>query len=151
MKKCVPAYMTLEATLIVPLVMYICVSVIYVGFYQYDRCLMRQDAYRAALLGSSIYRADNHEVYNAAYEKMATESERKYVGTDSEFSVIVQKDVVVTVKGEVSMPFYVLADLEEDSGWGIEEYGRSSCLNPVFFIRSCRQILQEKETKENSE
>ena len=151
MKKWAAAYMTLEATLIVPFVLYLCIAMIYVGFYQYDRCLMRQDAYRAALFGSSIYRADNREVFNAAYEKIARDSERKYVGTDSEFSVFVQKDVVVTIKGEISMPFYLMAGLAGDSEWKIEEYGRSTCLNPVFFIRSCRQILPERETDENSE
>ena len=151
MRKWTAAYMTLEATLIIPFVMCICVAIIYVGFYQYDRCLMRQDAYRAALFGSSIYRADNGEVYNAAYDKVSAESEGKYVGTDSMFSIAVQGDIIVTMKGEVAMPFRLLPDFQGGLEWEIEEYGKSTCLNPVFFIRSCRQILPDREPAENSE
>lgn len=132
MKNRVGAYMTVEATLIVPFVMYISIFLLYLGFFQYDRCLMRQDAYRAALYGSSIYRADNGEVYNAAYDKAEQITEEKYIGTDCSILVKVQNQVEVTLIGNC------------------EESMSSKCINPVFFIRSCRQLLPEKTERKSN-
>lgn len=126
MKKEVSAYMTVEATLIVPFVMYISIFLLYLGFFQYDRCLLRQDAYRAALYGSSIYRTDNGEVYNAAFDRAKQLTEGKYIGADCSITVKVQNQVEVTLTGNSV------------------ESGSSKCINPVFFIRSCRQLLPEK-------
>lgn len=137
MKKMKEAYMTVEATLMVPFVMYLTVFVIYIGFYQYDRCLMRQDAYRIALAGSSLYRTDNTEVYNRAFEKATQETADKYIITDCGFSLKVQRDVEVTLEGQ--------------SGWDIEECMYSRCINPVFFIRSVRQILPDSQTTDDNQ
>lgn len=150
MRRTTGAYMTVEATLIVPFVMYICIFVIYVGFFQYDRCIMRQDAYRAALQGSSIYRADNQAVYNAAFDMAKRITENKYIGTDCSFNIAVQGEVSVTMGGSITMPFRGLAALSGRADWTIEESMSSKCINPVFFIRSCRQLLPgKKEEKQN--
>lgn len=129
--------MTVEATLIVPFVMYLTVFVIYIGFYQYDRCLMRQDAYRIALAGSSVYRTDNTEVYNRAFKKATQETADKYIITDCGFSLTVQRDVEVTLEGQ--------------SGWDIKESMYSRCINPVFFIRSARQILPDSQAEDENQ
>ncbi len=129
MKKEVGAYMTVEATLIVPFVMYISLCLLYLGFFQYNRCLMRQDAYRAALHGSSIYRTDNGMVYNAAFDRAEQITDGKYIGADCSIMVRVDNQVEVTLEG---------SSLESMS---------SKCINPVFFIRSCRQLLPEKEER----
>lgn len=142
------AYMTVEATLIVPIVMYVCIFVIYAGFFQYDRCLMRQDAYRAALRGSSIYRANNQEVYNETFAVAENMVADKYIATKSSYEIAVQGSVSVVMKGCVNMPFRGLATLVGNSEWQIEETMSSKCINPVFFIRSCRQLLPEKENEE---
>lgn len=126
MKKEVGAYMTVEATLIVPFVMYISIFLLYLGFFQYDRCLIRQDAYRAALYGSSIYRGDNGKVYNVAFDRAEQITEEKYIGADCSVTVKVQNQVEVTLVGSSA------------------ESMSSKCINPVFFIRSCRQLLPEK-------
>jgi hypothetical protein len=41
----ISAYMTVEASLIMPMVLCICVILIYVSFFLYDRCCFSQDAY----------------------------------------------------------------------------------------------------------
>lgn len=44
-EKWTEAYFTVEATLIIPMVLVIFVLLIYLSFYLYDRCLIAQDAY----------------------------------------------------------------------------------------------------------
>ena len=108
---CVEGYFTVEATLIMPIVLYVCVFIIYTGFYWYDRCLMRQDAYRAALAGSSIYRDDNQKVYNTVADTIARLAEDKYI-----------------------------ANLLGKEKWEISENEERTCINPVVFIRMCRML-----------
>ncbi len=148
MKKTMSAYMSVEAVWIVTFAMFVSIVVIYIGFYQYDRCLMRQDAYRTALFGSSLCGVDSNEVYNAVFTKANRETEDKYIGTEGAFTVTVRNHVTVTIEGCVNIPFPGLAFLTGGTGWSIEETGKSKRINPIFFIRSCRQILPESREEE---
>lgn len=137
---CAEGYFTVEATLIMPIVLYVCFFIIYTGFYWYDRCLMRQDAYRAALAGSSIYRDDNQIVYNKAADTIARLTENKYIATDCTIVITVQSKVNVTISGRIAMPFRGLAGLLGKEEWEISENVESKCINPVIFIRMCRVL-----------
>lgn len=134
------AYFTVEAVLVFPMALYICVFIIYIGFYMYDRCVIGQDAYRAALRGSSIYRQDNREVYNAAEDTLKTLMADKYIAAEYTFMIKVQKDINITIEGNTVMPFHGLALLTGREDWSIKEAVKSKCINPVFFIRMCRQL-----------
>ena len=63
-KKRCQAYMTLEASFIVPVAVMICVLVIMYLFYMYNNCVVYQDCYIAALRGSQIMDASTSEVRN---------------------------------------------------------------------------------------
>lgn len=145
------AYMTLEATLIMPLVLYICIFIIYMGFYIYDRCIMKQDAYRAALKGSSQYVADNQEVYNEVYRSMENLKQDKYIATECNYEITVRERVMVSVKGCIKMPFRGIAQITGGGEWKIEEKAESRCINPVVFIRLCRDLEQMKNNKKEQE
>lgn len=141
--RCTEGYFTVEATLIMPIVLYVCIFIIYTGFYLYDKCLMKQDAYRAALAGSRIYRDDNQKVYNAAADAIVNFAEGKYVATDYTAVITVQSKVKVTVSGQITMPFYGLAKLAGKEKWEISESAESKCINPVIFIRMCRTLEED--------
>ena len=134
------AYFTVEAVLVFPLALYICIFIIYSGFYIYDRCVIGQDAYRAALRGSSIYRQDNREVYNAAEDTLKMLMSDKYIAAECSYVIKVQQDADITTEGSTVMPFRGLALLTGQEDWHIKETAKSRCLNPVFFIRMCRQL-----------
>lgn len=140
-------YLTVEASLIMPIVLYVCIAIIYLGFFQYDRCLMRQDAYRAALKGSSAFRDDNQRVFNTAYEKMEELASEKYMATSCDYKITVQDKVSVLVEGSVHMPFRGIAGFVKASEWTIREKAESKCINPVIFIRTCRQIEKKRNNK----
>lgn len=141
--RCTEGYFTVEATLIMPVVLYVCIFIIYTGFYLYDKCLMKQDAYRAALAGSSIYRDDNQKVYNAAADAVVNFAEGKYIATDYIAVITVQSKVKVTVSGQITMPFHGLAKLTGKEKWEISESAESKCINPVTFIRMCRTLEED--------
>lgn len=141
-------YLTVEASLIMPIVLYVCIFVIYTGFFMYDRCLMRQDAYRAALMGSSIYRDNNQNVYNTAYDAMSGFVEEKYIAAEYKYEMTVQSTVKVLIEGSIQMPFGGIAEFIGAEKWQIQETGESKCINPVIFIRTCRG-LENKFEKQN--
>lgn len=146
-------YMTVEATLIMPVVLYLCIFVMYSGFFLYDRCVMKQDAFRAVLKGSSIYGQDNTEAYNATWEQLENITAKKYIATDCQYEVRVQDKVSVSINGYIEMPFWGLANLIGNAGWEIAETVESKCLNPTLFVRMCRQLTEAGEawTEENAE
>lgn len=56
---CIGAYMTVEAALLIPMVLCLFVVLLYAAWFLYDRCLFTQDAYIACLRES--YRKDEGE------------------------------------------------------------------------------------------
>ena len=46
-------YFTVEAALILPMVILFMTTMLFVGFYVYDRCMLEHCAYEAAVRGSS--------------------------------------------------------------------------------------------------
>lgn len=133
-------YLTLEASLIMPLVLYVCIFIIYAGFYQYDRCIMQQDIYRAALRGSSLYGANQSERYRAAADMMEELTRDNYVAAEYRYEISVRNSVSIFMEGRIRMPFQGLAELTGAREWEIEETAESRRLDPVLFIRTCRQL-----------
>ena len=132
--------MTVEACLVLPVVFYVCIFIIYVGFYQYDRCVISQDAYSAALTGSSVYTDDNQKVYNTIWEELEEKNTDKYIGVDYSYQIEVKDSATVIARITIEIPFPVLKKMTGKENWVIEERVESKCLNPVFFIRACRRI-----------
>lgn len=143
-------YLTVEATLIMPIVLYVCVFVIYTGFYWYDRCLIKQDIYRAALKGSSLYRQSNQESYHAAYDAIEEFTDKKYIAAEWDYEITARGNVNVAATGSIQMPFPGLIKLTGAEHWKIQEKAESKCINPVIFIRMYRGLISLTET-ENEE
>ena len=144
-KKYLGGYMTVEATLIMPVVLYVCFFIAYTGIFIYDRCVMKQDAFRVALRGSSMYGQDNEEACYAAEKQMEIISSDKYIATESTYEITVRNKVSVSVSGYVDMPFWGLAGLSEEKGFAITETVECKDLCPALFIRMCRQITETME------
>lgn len=99
-------YMTVEAALLFPIIFTIIIQLLYLGFFMYDRCLLENSAYIAALRGSRIQLADNNEIYDKTYI-LAQElvNKRMFAATNARLHVKVSFDeVVVGYDAEVIPP-----------------------------------------------
>lgn len=141
-------YMTLEASLIMPFVLYICLLIIYTGFFLYDRCIFMQDCYRIALRGSSVYRDNNQDVYNTAYAYLDKITPQKYITKNYEFNIQVDKGVTVKASGKYVMPFYRMLWLEGNETWTVNLEAESKCINPTIVIRLCRELQDNSSKRE---
>ena len=61
-KKRKNAYMTLEASLVIPIVIGGIIFILFLGFYLYNVCVVKQGSYIAALRGSQLMDATSDEV-----------------------------------------------------------------------------------------
>lgn len=62
------AYFTVEAALLLPLITALLFLMIFLAFYSYDRCILEQAAYEAAVRGSVQYLESNEETYEVVKE-----------------------------------------------------------------------------------
>ncbi len=141
--KTLDGYFTVEATLIMSITLVCVVLLIYIGFYQYDRCLLTQDTYRLALKGSSSQFLDNEEIY----QKLSAEINKyywdKYIGMKiSEPSVNVSGgEVIVKIEGSINIPFVF------GKTWSISQKSVSKRVIPSKEIRLFRRIQSEEENR----
>ena len=67
-KRRMGGYFTVEAALILPMVILFMTTMLFVGFYVYDRCMLEHCAYEAAVRGSSSLYRSNEEAYEATLD-----------------------------------------------------------------------------------
>ena len=80
-RKKIEGYFTVEAAMVLPIVIAVILMIIYMWFFQYNRCLMEQDTAILALRGSILQAEEKEEVFSfvqAQYQERNKEKYRKY-------------------------------------------------------------------------
>ena len=142
--KSVNGYMTVEATMVFPLVLSVCVISVFLGIYVYNRCVMQQDAYRVAREAVQLPFADYEEKYNAAWDRMEYLLEDKYILLNFDYSITVGRDVTVEVSGMMKGPKTV-GELTGRRWYCVEEQVQMKQSTPALFIRTCRALGIERD------
>lgn len=137
---------TVEAAVIMPVVIIIIVMVMYLGFFQYNRCIMTQKLYVAALRGS-IY--DEELRVNQLEKSRYTETELKALygtkllagaGLESQIG-FEKKEVFVDSKLYMKVPFVALLKKQGyKNGWSIHIEKKIQIFKEIDFIRNCRKL-----------
>lgn len=139
------AYFTVEAALVLPLVMSAMLFGIYLFCFQYDRCLLEQDLGGLLLWGSGTVteNAGNANEQSAQLSLRAAEVYRdKYVAWEFTAMDIHLKQNELSVSGQGRLAFPVPGwNLWNDSNiWGAESSFSGNRLSPVFYIRQYRKL-----------
>ncbi|MCM1264286.1 MAG: hypothetical protein NC313_16370 [Butyrivibrio sp.] len=134
----VNAYMTLEASFIMPWVIFIFVFLIYISFYSYDKCVLYQDSYALCLRGS-IQKEEGAAV-SYINSHMAGQFGRKYFGADRVEASAGQhgNEVKVYAECSVRVPFKHFFTMFNADGWHIQTEAKAWEINPTKLIRSFR-------------
>lgn len=96
--------MTLEATLLVPIVWFSMFFLIFAGFFQYDRCIAEQDSKIIALRASTMREKDDAAVLREVMEKGELTGKKKLLFSDGvrrEFHMT-QNKVTIKISGKVN-------------------------------------------------
>lgn len=146
------AYFTVEAALVLPIVMSAMLLEIYLFCFQYDRCLLEQDAGSLLLWSSDAIR--NIEETDALKKQMQIRTAEvyadKYVAWDITAMDITLDKNHIKVSGQGSLTFPVPPwNIWNDTNlWETEAVYKSNRQSPVFYIRQYRKL--QKLTENNN-
>ncbi len=130
-----------------PIVLVVQVIIIYLLFYQYDRCLLEQDCATLAITGVALLSTDNDTVKEAINTLSASQSLTHYLAWEADETTLSIKTNLVTVKktGAMQFPFSVLTEniLEhgaQESAWEISASTQAHLLSPPTFVRTVKKL-----------
>ncbi len=137
------AYFTVEAALVLPMVILFTTVMIFMAFYVHDRCIMEQSAYEAALRGTGNNIKDAQEAYKEAQLAAGRlTDERLFAIKNFTYSVAVTADIVrVAYHCEINMPLLSwLGEYVDALNFSIDAAGEAKRLRQVQEIRFFRTI-----------
>ena len=134
------AYFTVEATLVLPFAIGAILFGIYMLLFQYNRCLVEQDAGMMAMWGSTLS-GEMSEVEEQIGERFSRWYEGKYAAWETEkFQVQVHgKYVIAEMAGQLAFPVPEWNFWNKKNVWCFETGYRYARLNPVDFVRMCKK------------
>lgn len=128
---------SIEAGLLMPFIIFIIVSIIYLTFFLYDECLMQQTAYLAGLRTSYSQGSEEDYVQEALeYGKKRQEELLAAEGVDIRASAERNK-IILRCEGRVATPF---GGRFFKNAWSFKVEQRAERSRPVQLIRNCRKI-----------
>ena len=142
------AYFTLEAALVLPLVMSAMLVVIYLFCFQYDRCLLEQDMGSLTLWSSAAAaeHAGETEVLETMLKgKTAELYLEKYVAWEMDaVDIRLEKNrLCVTGQGRLIFPVPGWNFWNDVNQWETKVSHEATRLSPVFYIRQYRKLKDQ--------
>lgn len=139
------AYFTVEAALVLPMVMSAMLVGIYLFCYQYDRCLLEQDM-GSLLIWNSAMAAQNagetDKIAESIRQRAAQINQAKYAAWKlTAIDIKLEKNnLSISGQGELSFPVPGWNLWNQDNLWEAQVSYESSRLSPVFYIRQYRKL-----------
>lgn len=129
-------YLTIEASLVIPVAVMILVQLLFYGFYCYDKSVSVQCCYLAGLRASNEWELTNTQMEQAAYKNAVELAEEKFlfIKPKEQKAEVFMTNVKVELKGSLRVLFVDLAKMK-DSDWGIDSQKSAIYLKPSSYIR----------------
>lgn len=143
LQKAYKASFTIEAAVIMPLTIAIIFLLIFFSMFAYNRAVLTQDAYIAALRGCNPFYDIEEDVYEKAYQSAEELTGQKLLAMhELQPEVRVEKEKVeVIYTGFVRIPRGIIPSPSlQREGWVLKAEGQAKRKEPVDFIRKCRKI-----------
>lgn len=142
-KKEANAYMTVEISLLFPLVVIILMCIIYMTFYSYNRAIAFQNAAITALYGQNGFFLEDEKQHERMYTVLENLNEGQYIAIDKlRQKVSIEKNrYVVKQGGNVNIP---LLSSEIMSELGFKESIKVKKYEAVFYIRQIRRVKADE-------
>lgn len=139
------AYMTIEASLIFPMILGGIILTIYLGFYLYHASVIKQISYIAALRGSQLTEGSSKEIKIYVEEQLQQLIKEKLLGKGElkqEITVVFDE---IKVKVEMKMAVPVMEEIPfVEQLWEIKSEAKADRVNPVAIIRGVRKINESQ-------
>ncbi|MDD3368622.1 MAG: hypothetical protein PHP50_06985 [Lachnospiraceae bacterium] len=143
--KCEDGYFTIEATLLMPVIIMVILFLYYVSFYLYDCCLLSQDAYLVVLEGGRNMYDDTETATQKAQSMINQQYFDKYMSWKANKNELYVDDKNITViqSGQVRVPMFSKHFWKfERQNFFIKVKREGKRRDPVTFIRNCRKVMK---------
>ena len=139
------AYFTVEAALVLPFALGVILVVIYLLFFQYDRCLMEQSAGVLAMRGCTLQIKEGKDLVQTVLVQ-SREDDRPYVAWSMDEVEITLKGnrFKVTGSGRLKFPFKGFQFWGGDTVWECNTTYENQRIHPVSFIRNYNKLTGGK-------
>lgn len=139
------AYFTVEAALILPLVMSAVLMEIFLLMFQYDRCVLEQDVNRITIYAASVAGDTTEELEQKIRSRMEIISMEKYLAWSMEMLQLemVRGNVEVNGAGSFGLPLTEWNLFTGESAWGAGVKRKAIKVSPTDFIRLYRKVRGE--------
>lgn len=144
-KKQVFAYMTVEVSLLFPIIITILVCILYLVFYSYNQTIAFQNGAIAALYGKSFsYTEDeNTRLADRTYTVLQKLNQNQYMAVNSfkQTVSIENNNIKITQNGNVKMPLF---NENIMSRMDFTETNVVDIQNKVFYMRQIRKVKKNE-------
>ncbi len=141
-RKKLPAYFTVEAAMVFPIVFYVVIIIIYMMFFQYNQCLLEQDVGALALRGVTM-QEENKNVLLKRLQREAQEADTtKYVAWEiGEMTVKLEGNTIrISQSGGLKFPFRGVG-IDGKESWYMQIAYENEITDPATCIRSWKRLV----------
>jgi len=144
MRKKIPAYMTVEASMIVPFVYVMILISIILAFFLYNHCIVNQSCYIAMLRAQQVKEASNSAIESYANNELSMLLDEQIYSYNKNAKVTVGISYI-TVKSSVYMEnIYFPLRVYEGASFTSEKTAHVMRYNPAEFIRKSNKTKGKK-------
>ena len=129
------ASFTIEASFILPLIVYLVWNIVYLSFFLYNRSILLQGSYCTALRTERLYGTEDENREEAEAKYRLAVKEKIAGGAIAEEKQVTKNEVTVLSKLDIRAP----GEQFFWSNWHGEERQTAEKFQPVTFIRNCRK------------
>lgn len=141
MRRRLEGYFTVEAAMVLPMVFGVILVIVYLLFFQYNRCLQEQDMGILALRGRTLQAENNEERIRQLREQADNLYDDKYVAWErGEIELKLEKGTInVKQSSRIIFPFWRMNYVNRS--WDTTTEYENSIISPASFIRNYRKVI----------
>lgn len=135
-------YFTVEAALVLPLVMGALIFTVFLFIYQYDRCLLEQDMNLLAVCGGTAAAESEGELETSIRKKTSELYADKYAAWEMKELQVTVKSGKVSVTGEgiLRLPLPEWNFFGKENLWGARVCRETRRISPADYVRLYRKL-----------
>ena len=139
------AFFTVEATMLFPIILFVLSFLVYLGFYQYNRCIVEESMRYAAVRGKELSGATEEEYEDILSDLFVETLDKHYlIGCDGKIECERTGPLTNLVYvGDMPVLWLKIVDSGIGGAWQIKVKSEAKRWDPVSFIRLCNRMKGE--------
>ncbi|WP_035765692.1 hypothetical protein [Butyrivibrio sp. NC2002] len=143
LKTQIPAYMSVEASFVVPTAILIIAFIIYLAFFMYARCILSQDLYLIGFRASAYYEDQGYNsAADYAEDRKTAQFKNKYFGSSIPETKVTTKGRDIFIEGKITTGHRALGSYFKklEDKWEFTQKARIRDTDPREKLRKLKRL-----------